>query len=317
MNFGIIGPGHIADRFATVLKDASGCQLEAVASRNQDRAAAFAQKHGASKAYDSTTKLLEDPAVDAVYIALPHNAHKNAALAAIAHGKAVLCEKPLSTNAADAREMIDQARQHQVLLMEAMWTRTLPAYRQVLQWVRDGRIGELKLIQASFSFQMPYNPKFRHYNPDTAGGSLLDAGVYPVEFAIGCAGCKPDAVSGLITRAPSGVDNLASFSLSFPNDILASLSCGFSVKSPGDAWLLGTEGRILVSDFIRTRHCELQDADGSMIDQFDSEDVDGFIYEIEHFKALFESGAVESPLIPWHDTIASAEVIDRILAQNA
>ena len=180
VRFGIIGPGSIATRFATVLNTVDGVQLTAVASRDQAKAAAFAGKFGAAKAYGSYLELIQDSAVDVIYIGLTHNFHYEVAKLCLNHGKSVLCEKPLVTSQKDAAELAELAREKKVLLMEAMWTRCIPAFRKAREWVAGGRIGAVKLIDASFSFNAPFDPEHRLYDPKLAGGSLYDAGVYPI-----------------------------------------------------------------------------------------------------------------------------------------
>lgn len=314
MNIGIIGLGSIAHRFARVLNTSEKYQLVAVAARDQSRAVDFAARFGAKKAYDRYLDLIEDPEVDGIYIALTHNFHYDVARTCLEHGKAVLCEKPLAVTRQEADALVALAREKNVLLMEAMWTRSLPAFKKALSWVREGRIGAVRLIQASFCFDFPYDPNHRLYNPDLAGGSLLDAGVYPIEFALGMTEQAPDQVKGLMHLCPTGADDFVAMTLSFPQGTLASLSCGLTARTSSDAYLYGSEGSICVRDFLRTRQCERYDRDNNLVERFEAEDVDGFIYQIEHFSDLFETGKIESPLIPWQDTQACATIFDILRA---
>lgn len=317
MNIGIIGLGHIAHRFAGVLKTLEHHNLTAVAARDQGKADAFAAQYQAGRAYGRYQDLIEDPAVEGIYIAVTHNFHFDIIKACLENGKAVLCEKPLVITLREAQTLTDLARKNNVLLMEAMWSRYLPAFLKARSWVEDGRIGDLRLIQASLCFKVAFDPLHRLFNPDLAGGSLFDLGVYPIEFAIGIAGQAPDQISGLLHACPTGVDDAAAISLSFPRFAQASLSCGTAVYSSTDAMIFGTEGSIIVRDFIRTRQCELYNPDHQMTEQFKAEEIDGFSYEINHFGELFASRQIESPLMPWADTLACCDVFDSLIATAA
>ena len=123
--------------------------------------------------------------MDAVYVGLTHNLHADLVRRALLAGKAVLCEKPMAVCAADARALADLAREKNLLLMEGMWTRCMPAVRRATQWVQKGVIGPVRLLRAAFCFDAPFDPQSRLFNPDLCGGALLDAGVYPIEFAMG------------------------------------------------------------------------------------------------------------------------------------
>jgi predicted dehydrogenase len=315
IRFGIIGLGGIAERFAAVLNTAQGARLAAVASRDRSRSEAFALRFGAEKVCDSYLDLIRDPEVDAVYIALTHNFHYEFARACLERGKAVLCEKPLVTTRKDAEALAALSRSRKVLLMEAMWTRCVPAFRKAKEWAREGRIGEVKLVEAAFCFKAPYDPKGRLFNPELAGGGLYDAGVYPLEFATGILGEAPTAVSGAASIGGTGVDYFASMSLGFPSGAVASLACGITARVPSDARIYGDAGSIAVYDFLGPRKCELFGSDGALAETFEEGFKDGFIFEIEHFADLYRRGEIESDLIPLSDTIACAGIFDELRKQ--
>lgn len=318
INFAILGPGSISRRFAKVLNTAEGARLAAVASASSlERAENFAREFGADSYYGSYEELLRQPDIDAVYIGLTHNFHYDAIKLSLEHGKAVLCEKPMVTTEAEAKELTEMARSRGLLLMEAMWTRCLPAFRQARQWIADGRIGQTHLVQASFSFNVPFDPEHRLYNPALAGGGLFDAGVYPIEFASGILGENPNQTTGTLQIGATGVDEMAAMSLAYPSGALASLSCGLRTKTDWDGRVYGSSGSVIVRDFLMTKRSELYDAEGQLVDQFDDDFDDGFIYQINHFLSLLEAGRIESDLIPHRDTIACAAVFDQLLSQNA
>lgn len=314
IRFGIIGLGGIAERFATVLNAARAAKLVAVASREKSRSEAFASRYGAERASESYLDLASDPEIDAVYIALTHNFHYELAKLCIERGKAVICEKPLVTTRKDAEALAALARSRKVLLMEAMWTRCLPAFRKAKSWVVEGRIGKVKLVEAAFCFKAPYEPSGRLWNRELAGGALYDAGVYPIEFASGILGEQPDRVSGFASVGATGVDEYAALSLGFPSGALANLACGITAVAPRDARVIGDEGSVIVYDFLGARKCELFDGSGASVEGFASDFADGFIFEIEHFMELYRGGKLESELIPLSDSIACAGVFDTLMA---
>lgn len=313
--FGIIGLGAIANRFATVLGTVPEATLVAVASRDMARSLAFAEKYQATKAYDNYDTLIQDPEVDIIYVALTHNFHVDLVAKCLANKKAVICEKPLVTTAQDAQMLVGLAHENNTLLMEAMWTRCIPAFQKAKEWVSSGAIGDLKLIDASFCFNIPFMPEHRLFNPELAGGSLYDAGIYPIAFTIGIAGENPTAVKGLSTTCPTGVDDFVAMSLGFENGALATLSCGFSANTCRDAYIYGNQGHIVVYDYLGSPKCERFDTQNNLLETFEERFEDGFIYQIQHMISLFKDNQIESPLVPHNDSIWCAEVFDRLMAQ--
>ena len=315
IRFGIIGLGNIAKRFATVLNQVEGTALEAVASRSMDRSNEFASKYNAKKAYDLYDELIQDEDVDVIYVALTHNFHYEIVKKCLENNKAVICEKPLVIKAGDAQELIELSKKNNVLLMEAMWTRCIPAFQKAKEWALSGEIGKISLIEASFSFNIPFLPEHRLYNPNLAGGSLYDAGVYPIEFAIGILDEAPEASKGVASICATGVDDFVSMSLRFGSGALASLSCGFKANTGRNAKIYGTGGHIVIYDFLGSKKCELYNKDGELAETFEEDFEDGFIYQIKHVCELFENKKIESELIPHRDTLACAKVFDELTAQ--
>ncbi len=315
IRYGILGLGVIGDRFARVVRTVEGSALAAVAARDLGRAAQFAARHGGARAYGSYRELAADPDVDAVYIALTHNFHAEAVRLCLENGKAVLCEKPFVLRGDEARALAAMAREKGLSLMEAMWTRFLPPVRQARAWVRDGRIGQVKLVRADFCFCVPYDPGSRLFNPALAGGALYDVGVYVAEFANGVLDALPVAVKAVSTLSPTGVDEYTALSLRYQDGALASLACGIRGAAPTDALIVGTGGRIVVRDFFQSRRCELLGPDGETVEVYESGYDDGFRFQIEHFAEMVRTGTPESTVMPWRDTIGCADLFDEVRAQ--
>lgn len=316
--FGIIGCGGIANRFAGALKLAEGAELYAAAARELPRAREFAKLHGAQKAYGDYLELIKDDKVEIVYIALVHNLHFEVAKLCVEHDKAVICEKPFFVSEQEAVALASLAKEKGVLIMEAMWTHCLPAYLKAKAWAHSGAIGQIKYIDAAFCFRVPLTEETKEnrlYNPNTAGGALLDAGVYPYEFITGMLDEKPAEIKAVVQKAPTGVDETVAMSLRFASGVLANAATSIGVRTGDTAHIYGTEGHILLYDFLRCRKCELRNAKNEVVDTFSDPQEEGFVYEIEHVADLYRRGLTESPLIPVGTSVDFAAAVEKIRAQ--
>lgn len=250
VRWGILGSGAIAAKFAADLRHvrpdgAPAPRLQAVASRDGAKAAAFAARHGAARSCASYEALVADDEVDIVYVATPNAAHRAHALMAIAAGKAVLCEKPFALDAAEAREIAVAARAAGVFCMEAMWTRFLPVVAETLRIVAEGGVGEPTLLRAAMGFRAPDDPRSRFNDPALGGGALLDLGVYGVSMAHALFGA-PDAVAAHLAWGAAGADRQAAALLEFPGGAAASITASHAGELVNTLEIFGTEGRIVV-----------------------------------------------------------------------
>jgi predicted dehydrogenase len=295
------------------LRDAGGARLYAASSRTREKAEAFAAEYGFEKAYGSYQAMLEDPAVEAVYIGTPHVAHKEMAIAAFRAKKAVLCEKPVSINAAELSEMIAEARANGVFFMEAMWTRFVPPFRKLREWLNSGIIGEVKMVQANFCFSAPFNPQGRLYNIELGGGALLDAGVYPVSLAsLVFGGKKPEALKSLMYLGKTGVDEEVSALLSYGGPRMASLSAA----GVNDGWIYGTQGCIHLPDFVFSHSADLH-LYGRYQYHYEPEFLsNGYNYEAEELMNCLRAGKPESETMSLSESLVIMETMDQIRAQN-
>jgi len=310
-NWGVLGPGNIAVRFTNDLKRLSDATLLAAGSRTLDKAEAFAKRQGAVRAYGSYEELLRDRDVDAIYVATPHNFHRQHAIMALEHGKAVLCEKPMEVNAARVREMVAAARSHDQFLMEAMWTRFLPVISCVRQWIREGRIGEIRLVAANFGFRTAWNPDNRLLNLSLAGGATLDVGVYVVSLAHMLLGL-PSTVQAHAHIGTTGVDELTSMILGYPTGAMAQLSCAVRANISDGARIYGTEGYIDVPEFWHATKATLQVA-GEEPEIITGEA--GYHFEAAEVADCVRTGLKESPIMPLDETIAIAETLEEVRRQ--
>jgi len=183
IKWGIIGLGKIARKFADDLQLVANNELVAVASRSVERSQSFADHYQVKNYYGSYDEILQDDEVEVIYIATPHTGHYENTLKCLEYGKAVLCEKAFAMNLAQVEEMVAKAKEKQLFLMEALWTRFSPSMLKTIELVESGAIGNIRSIQADFGFNTPFNPDSRLFNKQLGGGSLLDVGIYPVFLA--------------------------------------------------------------------------------------------------------------------------------------
>lgn len=243
LRWGILGTGMIAKKFAADLPKSVTGELAATASRSRNSADAFAAEFG-GKGVEGYRQLLDDPEVDAVYISLPNGLHAEWSTAAMEAGKDVLCEKPLARNEAEAAAMFDASERTGKTLVEAFMYRITPAVKAVLDLVHRGEIGDLRLIRTNFTFAREVSLADARYQPEHAGGALMDVGCYCVNFLRALAGAEPSAVHAIAHLHESGVDDYSAGTLKFGDDVLATFTCGMTVQSNQTAFIAGTKGMI-------------------------------------------------------------------------
>lgn len=256
IRWGIIGPGTIAKTFAEGVAHSTTGKLVAIATRNPDRPGLSDGFPGARivNGYDA---LLSDAEIDAVYIATPHTGHAEWAIKAIRAGKHVLVEKPIALSAYDADAIFHEAKKAGVFAGEAYMYRLHPQTAKIVELVKSGAIGEVRIIRSSFGFSMgSFRADHRLFANESAGGGILDVGGYPVSMARLIAGAvsgqpflEPTKVSGVAHLGQSGVDEWASAVLKFPNEIIAEVSCSIMANQDNVLRIIGSEGRIEVQDF--------------------------------------------------------------------
>lgn len=314
IRWGILGCGRIANKFASDLRLVEDGRLSAIASRDTAKLESFSEKYKPECAFNTYEALVKCADVDAVYVATPHGLHYEHVMLCLRNRKAVLCEKAFALNLAHAREMVEFARRHEVFLMEAFWTKFLPQYEKVMEIIRSGKIGEIKLIQSDFGFKAPEPKAQRLFDPLLGGGSLLDIGIYPVFLAQSILG-KPTQVHAFITPYESGVDEQCVMTMKFAGGALAVLSSTFAVETPVEAVIAGTEGRIVMRNRFHNATGTIELVMGG--DQAQTIDVhreDGFGYQFEtrHVNECLRKGLTESPVMTHADTLMLMETLDRI-----
>jgi predicted dehydrogenase len=314
VRWGVVGTGMIAGIFADTVPHTDGGELAAVGSRTPDAAQRFADAHGIPRAFGSYDELLASADVDAVYVATPHAQHADAVARALDAGKHVLCEKPMTVSADETRRVAGLARDRGVFLMEALWSRFLPAYDTVRSVVDAGEIGEVVAIDASLGFRAPLDPAHRLFAPELGGGSLLDLGIYPVHLAHFLLGA-PTTVRAVGRVGTTGVDEHAVVTMAYDGAIAVAESA-IRVDLAGTARITGTEGAIeLPMPMQCPAHVDVTGPHGR-----DRRTIDGgngstpFRFEIEEVHRCLDDGLAESPTMPLAESVALATTLDRALA---
>jgi predicted dehydrogenase len=313
--WGILGAGNIARKFVTGVQALADHEVVAVGSRTQVTADKFADDFGIPHRHASYAALAADPEVDAIYVATPHPMHKENTLTCLAGGKAVLCEKPFTINAVEAAEIIAAARQHNLFLMEAMWTRFIPLISEVRRLVADGAIGEVRMISADFGYRTGFNPASRAFDPVLGGGALLDVGIYPLSLASMLLG-TPDRIAGLAELGQTGVDEQSAFVLGYPGGQLAVLSTAVRTNTPHDAVIMGTDGMIRIHPpFWIPKTMTLKGA-GKKAQVIEIPyTANGYNYEAAEVVDCVRAGKLESTVMPLDESLALMQTMDAIRAQ--
>ncbi|MEO7600280.1 MAG: Gfo/Idh/MocA family oxidoreductase [Opitutus sp.] len=321
IRWGVLGYAKIArESVIPAMGRSNNSTFHALASRDATRRAESQVRYtGGHALYDRYEALLEDPAIDAVYIPLPNSQHCDWTLRAAAHGKHVLCEKPLALDAGQGREMIAGCAGHGVLLMEAFMYRYTDRTRQVIDVIRSGALGDIKFIEASFRFLLA-NPASIKLKPELGGGALYDVGCYPVNFcglvadtaaAAAPGSIRPDSVSVECSRS-HGVDEILSALLRYPSGMIAALHCGFNAHTRVRAEIVGTKGLLEIPDPFLDQAGSL-----TLINGVDRREIpvaasDRYRAEIEDFADAIL--AKRTPLFPLAESVRNAEVLDRLFA---
>ncbi len=315
IKWGILGTGRIAGKFAVALNNLEDAQLYGVGSRSEENAAAFSDEYSVPKRFHDYKSLAADPDIDVVYIATPHSLHKENCLMCLEHGKAVLCEKPFTVNAAEASTVIKFARERRLFLMEAMWTRFIPAAIKLKEIVAGNVIGDIQYLFAGGAIIPDFEPDFYVFRRELGGGVLLDAGVYLISLASWLLG-YPDKIQSVGRLNSRGVDDHDALLLEYNSGAIASLYVSMRTKYRPDITVLGSKGKIYV-------HPPLFCPSKITLNLFDAEeteislpfDSNGYQFEVMEVNRCIREGKTESDVMPLDETLAIMRVMDEIREQ--
>ncbi|SDF15507.1 Predicted dehydrogenase [Blastococcus fimeti] len=315
IRWGIVGPGRIAESVLPDFAHVPHARVVAVASRSQERADAFAARHGIDRAHGSYAAILADPDVDVLYVATPHAQHAAFALAALRAGKALLVEKSFTATTAGAREVVDLARETGVFTMEAMWTRFQPAVVALRELVADGAIGEVRSVQADLGVSREYDPADRLFALELGGGALLDLGVYVVSFAQMLLG-TPQRVVATGSVFPTGVDAEVALLLGYDDGRAATLLTSLRQALPGQARVFGTAGWIDVLPRFHHPDTIVLHRAGAEPETITRPATGvGYAHELIEVTECLRAGRSESAVMPLADTLAVQDVLGQAADQ--
>lgn len=314
IRWGIVGPGNIARKFVRAIKNVNEAELVAVASRVKERGDAFALEFGIPRVFASYEEMAASPEIDAVYIATPHPFHKPCAEIFLNAKKHVLCEKPICINANDARELCECAKKNDVFLMEAMWTRFLPAIIEAQKIVAAGEIGEVRAISADFCYHIEKACCPKVFDNGMAGGSLLDVGIYSINAACFFEGYDVKTITSYC-RVENGVDTHAAVILGYENGATAIATSALTTYKPESAYVYGSKGHIFIPGFYGAQGLTLNKNGAETVIEKPSIG-EGFEEEIIEACKCIAAGKIQSDIHPMADSIKVLEIMDTVRKQN-
>lgn len=312
IRFGIVGTGTIAHRFANAIKNVSNAELIAVASRTKDNAENFGDEFGIPYRFESYEKMAQSDVIDAAYIAVPHSGHIGCSCLMMNNGKHVLCEKPMAVNTAEAEEMFRCAENNNVMLMEAMWARLVPGTVRMLELVENGVLGDILGVEGKFCYTMDEDETDHHvFKPENGGGSLLDVGVYGLNFASWYLG-KDVAEINAQSDFYNGVDSHTCAILKYKSGAIADISSAILLRKPNEGYVYGSKGYAHLRRFYAPQEIEIH------LNSGENETIsvpyagNGFEEQIAHFCECISLGLKQSPVVTPEQTLFITRQMDKI-----
>ncbi len=310
-NVGIMGTGNIAAVMAETLNRMKGVKLYAVASREKVKADVFAGKHGVKKAYGSYEELVKDNKVELIYIATPHSEHYENARLCLENNKPVLCEKSFTANAAQAEELFKLAREKQVFITEAIWTRYMPMLKTIREVIGSGVIGDPKTLTANLGYVI--DKVERILSPALAGGALLDVGVYPINFAMMIFGNNIEKVSSSCTYTDTGVDRQNTVTLQYGNGKYAVLNSSMESLSDRKGIIYGTKGFAIVENINNFESITVYDASYKKAAEYKRpKQISGYEYEVEASIRAIRAGKIQCEEMPHEEILRVMKLMDSL-----
>lgn len=311
MKVGILGAGSIAHKMAATISLMEGIEVYAVASRSLKKAEEFAKQYQIPKAYADYRAMAKDPSVDLVYIATPHSHHYTHVKLCLEQGRHVLCEKAFMINSSQAKEAVKLAKEKNLLLAEAIWTRYMPSRSIIRKAVESGMIGEVTSLTANLGYVI--KNKERLVRSDLGGGALLDLGVYPVNFALMVFGDDYAEVSAEAVLSGQGVDLQNSITLKWKDGRMAVLHSNMQALTDRRGIIYGDKGYIQVENINNCEAVSVYDLDRNLVKQYEiPPQITGYEYEVEACLRAIENGETECSEMPLSDSVAVMELLDRI-----
>ena len=315
LKWGILSTGTIAKKFADTLCQLPACgTLSAVASRSQESASQFAASYNIPRAYDNYLSLVRDPDIDVIYIATPHSLHYENTKLCLENSKHVLCEKSFTVNLNQAIALTRLAKENNLFLMEAFWTKFLPAYQQLTQTIAKGEIGDITHFRAQYGFAPTGARYVRKFDPKLAGGTLLDIGVYALGVAAMLLGYQPEHMYSSAIIGEYGTDKFNSIMLSYPKGVTAHLITTIGTVIEPEAVLFGTNGQITLPNFSALQGFRVDKSDGTSYTVDAPFEINGFEYQIRETATCLLAKQTESSIMTHQNSLAIMKLMDEARA---
>ncbi|MGI6248675.1 MAG: Gfo/Idh/MocA family protein [Acutalibacteraceae bacterium] len=312
IRFGIVGTGTIAHRFAEAIKNVDNAELVAVASRTKENAEKFGCEFDIPARFDSYEKMALSDVIDAAYIAVPHSGHIGCSCLMMNNGKHVLCEKPMAVNSKEAEEMFRCARENNVLLMEAMWARLVPGTIKMLELVENGVLGDILGVEGKFCYSMDEDEMDHHvFKRENGGGSLLDVGVYGLNFASWYLGKDVETINAQ-SDIYNGVDSHTCVLLKYKNGAIADISSAILLRKPNEGYVYGSKGYARLLRFYAPQEIDIYLNNGETVKIPVPYAGNGFEEQIAHFSECVSKGLKESPVVTHEQTLYITKQMDKI-----
>ena len=309
MRVGIIGTGWIAEKAAITLNGMDNCEALAVGSRSQEKAEAFASKWGIAKAHGSYRELIDDPDVDLVYVGTPHSHHFDVTKEALLAGKPCLVEKAFMANYRQAEEIVDLAHDRKVFLAEAIWTRYQPVVGMVRQLMKDGCIGEPRLLTATLGYSMGEKPRIMR--PDLCGGALLDLGVYALNFVRMFFPADIVSMESQCVKSDTGMDLTNAISMVLSDGMLCNLQSSAACVGDNIGVIAGTEGNLIIDNINNPQQITVNGPDRTYIETIHvPKQITGYEYQFAACRQALIDGLLEPREMPHAETLYVMQLMD-------
>lgn len=314
IKFGILATGNIANSMAKAVQDLDEVECYAAASRSYEKAKDFADKWGFEKAYGSYEELVQDPEVELIYVASPHSHHYSQAKLCLEHGKHVLLEKAFTVNAVQAEELIELAKDKGLLLAEAFWPRYMPTRKILDDLIEQGTIGEVQAVTAEFG--APLSHIERMWNPELAGGALLDLGVYSINFALQIFTSQVKQIRSDAVMSELGVDQMNGITLKFEDGKVAVLHSNMMACMRNRGVVYGDKGYIELYELNNPRTIRVFNEKKELTASYPApEQVNGYEYEVLACVKAIRDGQVECREMPHSETLRLMNILDEVRKQ--
>ena len=314
MKIGVLGAGSISHMTVPAMIALNEIECYAVASRSLEKSESFAKQYGFQKAYGSYEEMLLDPEVELVYVATPHSHHFEHMMMCLDHGKNVLCEKAFTMNAAQARTVMDYAKEKGLFVAEAIWPRYMPSRKMIDDVIASGVIGNVNTLTANLSYVIHHVPRI--YTPELAGGALLDIGVYGINFALMHFGSDIERVESSVQMTSTGVDGMETITIFYRDGRMAVLTHSIYCRSDRKGIIHGDKGYLVVENINNPQSVSVFDIEDRLLAHYDvPEQINGYEYQFAECVRAIEAGRIESWSMTVADSVHMMEMMDSLRKQ--